>query len=78
MANMQGRETLKKQVMEKKCMLKSIKNMKQKEARVLSQNFRSYFSSGSRMIVCEKRANNVLNVWKDIALGEKDNLALHP
>lgn len=47
-------------------MLKSIKNTKQKEARVLSQNFRSCFSSGSCRIVWEARANTLLNVWKDL------------
>lgn len=52
--------------MEKNCMLKGIKNMKQKEARVLSQNFRSCFSSGTCRIVWEARANTLLNVWKDL------------
>lgn len=66
MANMRGRETLEKQVMEKTCMLKGIKNTKQKEARVLSHNFRSCFSSGSCGIVCEERANTALNVWRDL------------
>lgn len=45
----------------KNCMLKGIKNMKQKEARVLSLNFRSCFSSGSCRITWEAKANNSLN-----------------